>query len=161
MKMKSRVTVAALVVVALLLGSGSLLFAHGWDLESAEKVEGVSGKITFNRPGGFTLTTSGGQKYKLAMQPYRFLEETGMALSSEDRVTVSGYQIEDTVILVTEVKKGSQTYTMLDADDLKRMESDRWDRDDFRRGGPRGPGYGGMMGGPGWMHDRYGEGCWR
>jgi hypothetical protein len=133
MKRQSMFLAAALVAAVMLLTVGAGAFAHGWDIDEAEKVAAVSGKLTFSMPGGFTLTTTSGQKYKLMMHPMDFLDETGLELNADDRVSVSGYQVEDTVILVTELKKGSQTYTLMDPED-------------FEKYGPR---YGGRGQGPG------------
>ena len=167
MKRRSRFFIAALVSAALLLTVGAGAFAHGWDIEEAEKVEALSGKISFAMPGGFTLTTTSDQKYKLMMHPIRFLDETGLELNAADRVSVSGYQVEDTVILVTELKKGSKTYTLMDSEDFEKY-GPRFGR----RGKGPGRGYGAPMyhhgphkGNPGWYGGEsggmYGRGsCW-
>jgi hypothetical protein len=167
MKRQSRFLVAALVAVVLLITAGAGAFAHGWDIEEAEKVEALSGNISFAIPGGFTLTTTSGQKYKLMMHPIRFLDETGLELNATDRVNVSGYQVEDTVILVTELKKGSKTYTLMDPEDFEKYgprSGIRW------RGPGRGKGapmyhHGPHMGNPGLYGGgsggMYGRGsCW-
>ena len=143
MKRRSRFFVAALVSAALLLTVGAGAFAHGWDIEEAEKVEALSGKISFAMPGGFTLTTTSGQKYKLMMHPIRFLDETGLELNAADRVNVSGYQVEDTVILVTELKKGSTSYTMMDPEEFEKIAANN---------GWRGRGPGRAYGAPMYHH---------
>jgi hypothetical protein len=149
----------AAITAVLLLSAGAAAFAHGWDIEEAEKVESVSGKITFTVPGGFTLTTASGQKYKLMMHPIRFLDETGLELSAADRVSVSGYQVEETVILVTELKKGSRTFVMMDPEEFEKLSSRYQGRRGYFRQGNFGPGRGyapmhhhgpGLVGGPGW-----------
>ena len=163
MERRTKIMVAAITAAVLLLTAGAVAFAHGWDIEEAEKVESVSGKITFAMPGGFTLTTTSGQKYKLMMHPIRFLDETGLELNAADRVSVSGYQVEDTVILVTELKKGSKSYTMMDPEEFEKY-GPRFGR----RGRGPGTGYGAPMdhrgshmddpgwygGGPSGMHGR-------
>ena len=159
MKRRSRLMVAVLVAAALLLTAGIGAFAHGWNIEESEKVEALSGKISFAMPGGFTLTTTSGQKYKLMMHPIRFLDETGLELNAADRVNVSGYQVEDTVILVTELKKGSTTYTMMDPEEFKKI-ADNYGR----RGRGQGRGFGAPlyhhgrhMGNPDWYGEELGE----
>ncbi len=150
--------VAVITAVLLLLAAGAVAFAHGWDIEEAKKVESVSGNITFSIPGGFTLTTTSGQKYKLMMHPIRFLDETGLELGAEDRVSVSGYQFEETVILVTELKKGSKSYTMMEAEEFENLGSRFQGRRGYFPDGNFGPGRGHVpmhyhgpgMGGPGW-----------
>jgi hypothetical protein len=154
MKRTKRVNalVAVAVIAALMIGAGSAAFAHPVNVEDLEKVERMSGSISFKRAGGFTLTTSGGQKYKLAMPPVLFLEETGMSITASDRVSVSGYQLEDTVILVTEVRKGSKTYTILTDEMLDVMSSrsqgrrGQFNEGRFDRMGRRGPVHGPMHG---------------
>ena len=140
MERRSRFIVAALAISVMLLTAGVGAFAHGWNIEESEKVEALSGKLSFAMPGGFTLTTTSGQKYKLMMHPIRFLEETGLDLNASDRINVSGYQVEDTVILVTELKKGSTSYTMMDADELKKIADN-----DGKRSRRPGRGYGPQM----------------
>jgi len=151
--------IAVYVAAVLLFAAAAGAFAHGWNIEDSEKVEALSGKISFSMPGGFTLTTTSGQKYKLMMHPIRFLDETGLELNASDRITVSGYQIEDTVILVTELKKGSTSYTMMDPDELKKIADN-----DGKRGRRPGRGYGPQMyhhgphmGNPGWYGDEPGD----
>ncbi len=158
MKRRSRFLAAALVAAVLLLTAGAGAFAHGWDIEEAEKVEALSGKISFAMPGGFTLTTTSGQKYKLMMHPMDFLDETGLELNAADRVSVSGYQVEDTVILVTELKKGSKTYTLMNPEDFEKYGPRYGGRGKGPGRGNGAPGrnfapmyhHGPHMGGPGW-----------
>ena len=161
MKRRSRLLVAVFAAAVLLLTAGVVAFAHGLNIEESEKVEALSGKISFAMPGGFTLTTTSGQKYKLMMHPIRFLDETGLELNAADRINVSGYQVEDTVILVTELKKGSTSYTMMDPEEFEKIAAQYG-----RRGRGPGRGYGMPMyhhgphmdgpdwygGGPGGMH---------
>jgi hypothetical protein len=170
MRGKTRIFIVVLGAAALLFFTGVALFGHGWDLEEAVEVRGITGNITFSRPGGFTLTTSDGQKYKLAMHPIRFLEETGLKLTSDDRVSLSGYQVEDTVILVTEIAKGSTVFTLLDKDQLEEFGRRRKEMEN--RYGPKSGGWSGerldgsmsqrrMHGstdGP-WMWDEQRRGC--
>ena len=152
MKRRSRLLIAALAAAVLLLTAGVGAFAHGWDIEESEKVEALSGKISFAMPGGFTLTTTSGQKYKLMMHPIRFLNETGLELNASDRVNVSGYQVEDTVILVTELQKGLKSYTLMSPEEFEKI-ADHYGK----RGRRPGRGYGApmchhgpYMGAPGW-----------
>jgi hypothetical protein len=121
MKGKTKIFILVLTAAGLLFLTGSVLFGHGWEIEASEEIRGIAGTITFSRPGGFTLTTTAGQKYKLAMHPIRFLDETGLHLSADDRVELSGYLVEDTVILVTEIVKDSTVYTLLDTDELEKF----------------------------------------
>ena len=156
MNRRSRFIVSVVVAALLLLTAGVGAFAHGWDIEESEKVEALSGNLSFSMPGGFTLTTTSGQKYKLMMHPIRFLDETGLELNASDRINVSGFQVEDTVILVTEVKKGATTYTMMEPEELEQIGS---------RFGKRGRGPGRGYGAPMYHHgpgrgnpDWYGNG---
>jgi hypothetical protein len=163
MKRRSRLFVSLFAAAAVLLTAGAGAFAHGWNLEESKKVEALSGKISFAMPGGFTLTTTSGQKYKLMMHPIRFLDETGLELNASDRINVSGYQVEETVILVTELKKGSTSYTVMEPEEFERLA------DNFGRKG-RGPGrgygppmyrHGPQMGHPGWYGDGPGSEGWQ
>ena len=133
--------VAVFAAAAVLFAAGVGAFAHGWNIEESKKVEALSGKISFAMPGGFTLTTTSGQKYKLMMHPIRFLDETGLELNASDRIAVSGYQVEDTVILVTELKKGSTSYTMMDSEEFEKIA----DNYGGKRGRWSGRGYGPPM----------------
>ena len=167
MKRGTKIMVAVITAVLLLLTAGAVALAHGWDIDEAEKVTAVSGKLSFTVPRGFTLTTTSGQKYKLMMHPMDFLAETRLELNADDRISVSGYQVEDTVILVTELNKGSKTYTLIDPEDLQNYGP----RYGGRERGP-GRGYGAPMyhhrphmDGPGWdgggPQGMYGQGlCW-
>jgi hypothetical protein len=147
--------IAVLVAAVLLFAAAAGAFAHGWNIEESEKVEALSGKISFAMPGGFTLTTTSGQKYKLMMHPIRFLDETGLELNASDRISVSGYQVEDTVILVTELKKGSTSYTMIDSEELEKL-ADNFGKRGQGYGRGFGPRRGPRMGHPGMYDSEYG-----
>jgi hypothetical protein len=107
-----------LLVVAALFAASGVAFAHRWDLESAEEVKAVAGSISYSRAWGFTLSTTSGERYRLLMHPMRFLDETQMTLGANDRVSVSGFKVDDEVIMVTTIGKGSKTYEIADPKEL-------------------------------------------
>jgi hypothetical protein len=48
-----------------------------------------------------------------------FLDETRMNLGANDRVSVSGLKVDEEVIAVTSISKGSKTYEIADPEELR------------------------------------------
>lgn len=160
MKGKRKLIVLVVVVAALVLASGIAAFAHRWDFDAAEEVKKLDGTLEFSQTWGFTLSTSSGDQYRLLLHPMRFLEETEMQLGAKDRVSVSGYKVDDDVIWVSTVTKGSKTYEIADPDEIGQFGpgSGYGPYADNRSGGMRGYGRGQSGGGRGW-NDGNGH-CW-
>ena len=146
MKRKTRFFVPVLVVLALAMASGFASFADPFDLDSAEEVKSLSGSIEYSRTWGFTLSTASGERFRLLMHPMRFLDETKLSVGAKDRVSVSGYKMDEDAIWVTTISKGSATYEIADPDDRP-----------WRGAGPRRGNRSGLMRGPG---GGYGDRGW-
>jgi hypothetical protein len=147
MKRAANIFIPALVVLALVLATGIASYADPFDLDSAEEVKGLAGSISYSRTWGFTLNASSGERFRLLMHPMRFLDETKLQLGANDRVSVSGYKVDDDAILVTRISKGSTSYEIADPND--------WPRGAF---GPRAGNRPGPMRGPGRGFDGRGRG---
>jgi hypothetical protein len=160
MKRKRTLIVFVLVVTALVLASGVAAFAHRWDLDDAEEVNKLDGTLQYSQTWGFTLSTSSGDQYRLLLHPMRFLEETEMELGAKDRVSVSGYKVEDDAIWVSTVTKGSKTYEIADPDQIGHYGpgSEYGPYANNRSSGKRGHGRRQSGGGWGWS-EGYGH-CW-
>jgi len=159
MKGKRKGIVVLLLVAALVLVSGVAAFAHRWDLDSAEEVKKLDGTLSFSRAWGFTLTASSGERYRLLMHPMRFLDETQLNVGANDRVSVSGYKVDDDVIFVSTMTKGSKAYEIADPEKLREYGPGPYAGN--RPGGRRVPG--GEYEGRGWDEDygmHGGARCW-
>jgi hypothetical protein len=160
MKRKTLIPVAVIVVLSFVFTAGLNLFADVQDFD--EELSSLTGAVSFKMPGGYFLKTDAGEEYKLGLGPVWRLEDIGLELKQDDRVTVTGFKNDDGFILVTSVKKGLKSYELAEPGDIASLND--------------GPGFGmgrGMMGGG--MMDRYddsfgragrrsdrgwGRGCW-
>jgi len=158
MKRAAKIFIPALVVLALVLATGIASYADPFDLDSAEEVKGLAGSITYSRTWGFTLNASSGERFRLLMHPMRFLDETKLQLGANDRVTVSGYKVDDDAILVTTISKGSTSYEVADPEDWPR--GDLGSRAGKRPGTMSGPGGGFGDRGRGDGYGMHGRGDW-
>ncbi len=135
--MKTKSLIVVVLIVGLAFSSGMGLFAHGGDYEFEDEQSTVSGTVSFKRPGGYFLQTDAGEEYKLAMGPIWHLDNMGLELKSNERITVTGFRAEDGIILVTSVEKDGKTFQLAEAGDF----------DEFCPGGRYGYG-------PGMRYDR-------
>jgi hypothetical protein len=106
-------------------------FAHfeDRDYDASQKLE-LTGKVDFRAPGGFFLDSDSGKEYKMIVGPMWHLENLGLELKSGDKVSVTGYEDGEGVLVVTTLKKGLKTYEVYDP---QRMFTE-----DFPRYGRRG-----------------------
>jgi hypothetical protein len=141
MEGKKKSLVVLLLVAGLVLATGVVAFAHRWDFDAAEEVKKLNGTLEYSQSRGYTLSTPSGEQYRLLLHPMRFLDETKMEIRANDRVSVSGYKVEDDVIWVSTITKGSKTYTIADPDEIGRFRSDS-----SGYGPSAGTQYGGMRG---------------
>lgn len=168
MNRKARFIVPVLVVLALVMASGVASFADPFDLDNAEEMKSLSGSIGYSRTWGFTLKTASGEQFRLLMHPMRFLDETKLSVGAGDRVSVSGYKVDDDAVWVTTISKGSTTYEIADPDNPRGLRAGRGPgKAGPYAGTPSGPmrGPGGGFGRPGWdddfgMHSMRGGWCW-
>jgi hypothetical protein len=160
MQGKKKLIVVMLVITTLAFASGIAAFPHRWDFDDAEEVKNLAGTIEYSQMWGFTLSTSSGDQYRLLLHPMRFLEETEMELGANDRVSISGYRVEDDVIWVSTVTKGSKTYEIADPNQIRQFgpDSGYGPYANNRPGSKRGDGR--KQSGSGWGWNEGNGHCW-
>ena len=137
MKSKRRKIVFLILITTLAFASAVASFAHRWSFDDAVEVSKLEGTLEYSQAWGFTLSTPSGDQYRLLLHPNRFIEETEMELDSNDRVSVSGYEVADDVIWVSTITKGSKTYEIADHGRIEGYGPYAKNRSDDKRGAGR------------------------
>jgi hypothetical protein len=136
-KIKKMLIVGAVITAVLL--SSVVVFAHGFDIRENLKLEEVSGEVKIHIHHGYYLVTPQGTEYRLMLGPPWYVEDLGLELKRGDRISVEGYTDDFGNMMVMTLKKGKDSYTIHDPEDLEKLGARR----DYRmhgRGmhGPRG-----------------------